>query len=934
MLGLPLAFGAPLVLIGLALLPVIWWLLRLTPPRPRDEVFPPTRILERLAKREETPATSPWWLTLLRLALAALVILALAQPIWRPLEETIDGGDGPVMIVMDNAWTAARDWDARVETATRLIGEAENAGRPVTLVPTVGVSAETLQPTDAATARERLGALEPRPVPPEAEALATGLGALTSAPGTIVWLSDGLATDPALAQAMRDLGGPAHVFAPDIGGLVVAHGADNAPEAMRVSLARPPSTLPQAVTVRAFDVKSRPLGEASTVLAGGATTATVDLDMPVELRNDIARIDVAGSDHAGAVVLLDERFRRRRVGLLSGGNADNAQPLLSPLYYISRALAPFADVRQARSANIVEAVPQLIEEGASALVLADIGTLPREATQALTQWVETGGMLIRFAGPRLAAAEDADDPLVPVRLRRGGRQLGGALTWEQPQSLAAFDESSPFAGLTVPPDVTVSRQVLAEPGLDLAERTWASLADGTPLVTATQSGQGYIVLVHVTADASWSNLALSGSFVDMLRRLVAVSSGALAAKRTAEAGGSAAATAEAQTTALPPLRLLNGSGELVAPPAEAKPLVVRTGVANEPSAENPPGLYGTNDAFQALNLFADDPNLRPLDVDALGVTPAPYETEAPLDIKPWLLALAALLLALDCLAVLWMAGALRFGTRRAAALALLASGLFMAVPQPSHAQSADTSLPPEIASTLRTRLAYVETGNANIDTISRKGMGGLTRFIASRTALEPGEPAALDLATDELAFYPLIYWPVDASIPAPDADTMARVDAFMKRGGTVLFDTRDQATSFGGVTPATQRLREILSSLDVPALEPVPENHVMTRAFYLLEAFPGRYQGGQLWVEASAEEEDRPARRGDGVSSIMITSNDFAGAWALEPNGGFTLPTVPGNPRQRTLAYRVGVNIAMYTLTGNYKADQVHVPALLERLGQ
>ena len=82
------------------------------------------------------------------------------------------------------------------------------------------------------------------------------------------------------------------------------------------------------------------------------------------------------------------------------------------------------------------------------------------------------------------------------------------------------------------------------------------------------------------------------------------------------------------------------------------------------------------------------------------------------------------------------------------------------------------------------------------------------------------------------------------------------------------------------------------------------------------------------------ESASRPARAGDGVSSILITSNDLAGAWAVRQDGQAMLPLVSAEPRQRELAFRAGVNIVMYTLTGNYKADQVHVPALLERLGQ
>ena len=139
-------------------------------------------------------------------------------------------------------------------------------------------------------------------------------------------------------------------------------------------------------------------------------------------------------------------------------------------------------------------------------------------------------------------------------------------------------------------------------------------------------------------------------------------------------------------------------------------------------------------------------------------------------------------------------------------------------------------------------------------------------------------------------------------------------------------------------SPGMVALRRILSSLDIPELEPVPRDHVLTKTFFLLHDFPGRFTSGQLWVEAlPPESEDapsRPARAGDGVSSILITSNDFAGAWAMRPDGQPMLPLVPGEPRQREMAFRAGVNIVMYALTGNYKADQVHIPALLERLGQ
>src|SRR6202020_2283504 len=154
----------------------------------------------------------------------------------------------------------------------------------------------------------------------------------------------------------------------------------------------------------------------------------------------------------------------------------------------------------------------------------------------------------------------------------------------------------------------------------------------------------------------------------------------------------------------------------------------------------------------------------------------------------------------------------------------------------------------------------------------KAGLSGLTLFLAQRTALEAGDPIGVDPAHDELAFFPLIYWPIVPGAPKPPQDAINRIDAYMKQGGTVLFDTRDAIEAppgEGGAsqTPGMQALREILSSLDVPELEPVPREHVLTKTFYLLRDFPGRFVSGQTWVESLPHEDEEenapppPARR-------------------------------------------------------------------------
>jgi uncharacterized protein DUF4159/aerotolerance regulator-like protein len=935
MMGLPLGFAQPLVLLGLLSLPVLWWLLRLIPPQPRRIDFPPTRLLFDIKPKEEKPQRTPWWLTLLRLMLAALLIIAAAGPLWNPPLATSSSARS-LLLLLDDGWSSAASWDARIRTADDIVARAEADGRGVALVP-LSENSRDISLEVAGAVRVRLQQIKPKPHTVDRVEALPVISRFLNAASDIeaVWLSDGVDIGTAkdfVENLGRALGGrPLTVVEGALPPARALVGGENTAGALTVKVLRASASADtDNGMVRALDLKGLPLGEARFAFQSGESETEAAFDLPVEIRNDIARLDILGERSAGAVQLLDKRWRRRTIGVISGSTVDTAQPLLASTYYLSRALNPFADIRLAERGSPAESVSRFLDQSLPMLILADVGNVAGDARIRLSRWIEQGGVLVRFAGPRLAAA---DDDLVPVKLRRGGRILGGSLTWEQPQQLAGFGRESPFAGMVVPNDVTVTRQVLAEPESALGDKTWATLGDGTPLVTAAQRGKGLIVLFHVTADTRWSDLPLSGTFVEMLKRIVSLAGSA--ALDTAVA--SAAETREV----VPPTRVLDGFGAFTAPPPTARPVPARYG--GRGTAEHPPGFYGPPEGLLAVNTLAASDRLAPIDFTALGARREQYRVGEPQDLRGPVFLAGLALLVIDAIVVFWLAGGIaRLKPRRRAAAATVAALLAvgaMDVPR-GHAQH------DPIKSALETRLAYVPTGDAQVDAISRAGLQGLTLFLAQRTALEAGDPIGLDIARDELAFYPLIYWPVLPGAEKPTAEALARIDAYMKQGGTVLFDTRDAVEAPPGPggearSPGMLALRNILSSLDIPALEPVPREHVLTKTFFLLKDFPGRFTTGQLWVEAlPTEEEDeeqqqkRPARAGDGVSSIIITSNDLAGAWAMRADGQPMLPLQPGEPRQREFAFRAGVNIVMYTLTGNYKADQVHVPALLERLGQ
>jgi len=873
-----LTFASPWLLTAALALPALWLLLRITPPPPRRIDFPAIRLLFGLTTKNRTTRSAPLWLIILRIALVGFLILGAAGPAWRRGAERTPE---PWLIVVDNGWAAGKHWPQRRNTLLQMIRQADHDNQPVTILPTAapadGGALALAGPASAADARGAAERLAPQAWPGDRARAAKLLDALPHGKTMrVVWLSDGLED-----EGMRVLAGRLETY----GRLdVILPSADALPQLLMAPTSTPTGTRLRLrrfgggeghSTVRALDDQGRSLALVDVAWEAGSRNAEAETDWPSELKNRVARLVIDGEDQAGATELLDGSWSRHPVGLVDDGAADRIQ-LLDDLFYGERAVMGFAEARHGT-------IDDLLKRPLSLIVLPDHGALPDEQREKLRNWVQDGGTLVRFAGPALAGNPD---DLLPVRLRSNERLLGSALSWAQPMAVAPMPDDSPFAGLAIPPDLTVSAQILAEPDLSLANKIWAKLADGTPLVTGAPLGHGWLVLIHTTAWPGWSNLAVSGLFPEMLHRLLDRSVGV--------------AVTQNSEKPLPLAAQLDGSGHLGPPSAVAQALPAGNG-AIVPGPQHPPGYYGDATARRAVNLapLLDLPTVMGVPDGAIRLDPA--QAQADFDIGSWLIGLALLLLLAD----LAIAG----GLRRAAVTAAV---LLLCVGQ---AHAAD-----DVAAALDARLAYIVTGDSAVDETSRAGLAALSRQLARRTTASLAEPAAIDPERDQLAVYPLIYWPLTARQSGLSDKAQSRINDFLRHGGMLLIDSRD------GGTTSPERLRQVTRGIDIPALAPVGEGHVLAKSFYLLRDFPGRLAGGSLY----AEEQGDAAH--DYVTSVLIGGNDWAAAWADDRQGNPMFPVVPGGEAQREMAVRFGINLVIYALTGSYKADQVHVPAILERM--
>lgn len=882
------SFATPWALSALLLLPLLWHLLRTTPPKPKTVRFPAVRLLQELVNERVLATRTPWWVLVLRSLMASLLIFSVAGPTLNA-RDFIGHDDRPHIVLVDNDWATMDHWPSYHKELKRLLRAAEENKHPFFLI-----SANGPHSTDGPTLprlRHAIERLTPQPWPIDRAALMDRLKALTSTleeEPIITWLSNGL-QNPDQTDFLNDLdqlGQVEYVFDATATASSILKRVERHPDGFRVEFSNLQTTPLAPLTLQILDAKGAILQQESYTPTPTKRTGDIMLRLPTELKSRAERIRLGGVTTPAGQYLLDEKWRDQSVGIIAQKGQEKS--LLAPAYYVLKSLSPYTQVRTAP-------LDDLLARNSAVIFDVSYNIFSENQREKIEEWIKQGGVLVRFASSRPKKQNmPTYDPLLPVQLLPGERTFGGSLSWKDPDSLAPFPRHSPFYNLDTPKDVTIKKQVLARPEANLSKKVWAHLQDGTPLITARALNKGWTILFHVEAVPGWSDLPLSGTFEQMMKRLLSLSNQTDNTTRSEK---------------LAPYRLFDHNGLLSIPDHQSQSITLKQINNIAPTQARPPGLYGHGDLLKSYNLGPFVSHYQPIRDIPVGVSVRGFQEIEARSLALWFL-LGALILGL----IDW-ALTLRL---RSASSAIGLTGLLIALLF-THVPAQATDWDKALAAANNMRLAYMQTGDSKLDDTVQRGLDGLRLILRRRTAVELAPAMAYDPEQDDPSLFPMIYWAIRDDVPPLSDAAVEKLNRFLQTGGFILFDT------MGHERPAL--LAAATRDLKIAPLNVISKDHVLTRSFYLMQRFPGRFDHNDLWVESDAD------TKNDRVSSVLIGRNAWAQAWARDDTMRYLYPIVPGGEAQREQALRFGINLVMYILSGNYKGDQVHVPAILQRLG-
>ena len=892
-----IGFSNYYALLGLALTPVIWIIVKSLPPVPKSFNFSSFFLLEKIDHDNSKNKKTPLWLVLFRTFLFILIVFFFSKPFLKN-ENSITGEKyEKYIIVADIGWSIAKDWDKFKEIVLAIGKEAEKNKKKIVFFHSKLVSYKEARIFNTSDyLNNYLENISPLPVQLKSSSLNKLIKKDNFFKNSQVFFISSkfdfinFADQFKSINNLKNRNNNYHFINP-VETILIIKSIKITQDKIKCEIFRlGKNKFKQDFFLKIETVNKEVIYRNAHTIKKNKNIEIINLSFPIEIINQIESIRLVGQNHAGAKYYFDDFSKKKNIAILTNNEFYNQSPLLSPIYYIKKSLHPKHTIK-------IEKIENIINQDYSTIIIPGKIKIPNELNDRLNKWLLEGGTLIRFAEEGMVGKYSSFLPYQETYSRI--RYIDSQLTINNKLIISAFEKDSIFYGIEIPRDINFNKQLIFEVNSEQVN-ILAKLNDNTPLVSMKKFGDGEIILFHIGANNDWSNLPISSLFSDILNRVLLFSK-------------------NSKSYNLNNLNLnkeIDGFGNLITPKRIVSIDNFEKLKTLKPSIENPPGKYENNQISIFLNLATNITDYTTEKNNSIVDTSYSFETSR--DLSPTILKIILSMFILDILITIMIKNNVSYLRIFARKKGLLVFIIFFL---------ACIKIDNVIAN--QTYLAYIKINNNQINKVSAIGLENIRNLLETRTSINAKGVIGLDIKSDNIFSYPFIYWPLTRNLLDIKKPEIIKIKNYLNNGGIIVFDVIEfSRDTFNLKEKKFQNIRNFLYDIGADELSLIPEDHTLTKSFYLLSKFPGKWDNKILFIENSNLEYK------DGVSSIILGFNDWAKAWAIDKNNIPLFPVVPGGERQRELSYRFGINIAMYALTGNYKSDQIHLKSILKRLNK
>ena len=896
-----LAFTNYYALLGLLALPLVFLIVKLFPPTPKKIFFSSFYLIDKIDKISVAKKKIPFWLLVYRLILIILIILFFCEPYLNISEKKSDENVNNYIIVADIGWSISKEWDKFKKTVNAISIEAEKKNKTVSFYHSN--TADNFKPKVFKSSKDinqYLKNLNPVPWQFEKSYLKEIIKNNDNFKNNKVFFIFSKFDRKNYSKQIEDLDFidkkvKNKILIDPVESIIFFKNINISKENIKFEIARHALLKPNTkFTIRITNIKNQLVFKKDFMLEKNQSVFYYNEKFPLKVMNQMHKIEIVEQNHAGAKYYFDDYSKKRKIGIFAENYSYKENPLLSPVYYLEKSL---------KEDNIltIGSLDYLIKLNCSVIIVPDKGNIPEKDHLILSNWLNNGGTLIRFSSTKLAKSNA--NFLPSSNLFMSVRNVGRTLSLAEMLKINPFKKTSIFHGLPVPKDIVFKKQLIVDNDNSNLQIV-ASLSDKTPLVSLGKRNRGKVFLFHVTANNDWSNLPISSLFAGMLQRIILLSE-----KNITESITNLSLTKE-----------INSFGDLknTIRNYTVKDSAVLKKVA--PSKKFPPGIYENKELTVALNLsnkISDKHFKNSFDKRYRILS---NFTEQIIDLRPFLIKIILLMFITDMIISMILQNHFKFISFFYKKKSIMSIFFFLILFVNSDSVYSENLLND-------TYLAYIKTNDEKLNAISYSGLNTIKNLLETRTSVSPKAVIEIDIIKDPIYSIPFLYWPLSKDLIEINIKTETKIKNYLANGGMILFDVIGfSRENFSLENSKFKKIENFLSSIEANNLTPITKDHTLTKSFYLLKKFPGRWDNKNLLIESSNLEVN------DGVSSVILGFNDWASAWALDNNNNPIFPVVPGGERQREISYRFGINITMYALTGNYKSDQIHFKSILNRL--